>query len=54
MIDQNAFGLKDFEVVESSEAGMLSQVKRQTRRNKWIVFLGWEPHPMNVKTLANC
>ncbi len=47
MIDQNAFGLKGFEVVESSEAGMLSQVKRQTRRNKWIVFLGWEPHPMN-------
>jgi glycine betaine/proline transport system substrate-binding protein len=47
MIDDNAFGLKGFEVVESSEAGMLSQVKRQTRRNKWIVFLGWEPHPMN-------
>lgn len=48
MIDGNAFGLKDFEVVESSEAGMLSQVKRQTRRNKWIVFLGWAPHPMNA------
>lgn len=47
MIDKNAFGLKGFEVVESSEAGMLSQVKRQTRRNKAIVFLGWEPHPMN-------
>jgi glycine betaine/proline transport system substrate-binding protein len=47
MIDQNAFGLKGFEVIESSEAGMLSQVKRQTRRNKAIVFLGWEPHPMN-------
>ncbi|MBU2039134.1 MAG: glycine/betaine ABC transporter substrate-binding protein, partial [Gammaproteobacteria bacterium] len=47
MIDQNAFGLKGFEVVESSEAGMLSQVKRKTRRDKWIVFLGWEPHPMN-------
>lgn len=48
MIDQNAFGLKDFDVVESSEAGMLSQVKRATRRDKWIVFLGWEPHPMNA------
>lgn len=47
MIDKNAFGLKDFSVVESSEAGMLSQVKRKTRRDKWIVFLGWEPHPMN-------
>jgi len=48
MIDDNAFGLKDFEVVESSEAGMLSQVKRATKRNKFVVFLGWEPHPMNA------
>jgi len=48
MIDQNAFGLKGFSVVESSEAGMLSQVKRKKRRDQWIVFLGWEPHPMNA------
>lgn len=47
MIDKNAFGLKDFRLVESSEAGMLSEVKRSERRNKWVVFLGWEPHPMN-------
>ena len=47
MIDKDAFGLKSFEVVESSEAGMLSQVKRKVRRDNWIVFLGWEPHPMN-------
>ncbi|MBJ7549173.1 choline ABC transporter substrate-binding protein [Marinomonas ostreistagni] len=48
MIDQNAFGLGDFQLVESSEAGMLSQVSRNARRDKWIVFLGWEPHPMNA------
>jgi glycine betaine/proline transport system substrate-binding protein len=48
MIDQNAFGLQDFNVVESSEAGMMSQVKRAVRRQQWIVFLGWEPHPMNA------
>lgn len=48
MIDKNAFGLKDFKLVESSEAGMLTQVGRATRRNRWIVFLGWEPHPMNA------
>jgi len=47
MIDKDAFGLKDFKLVESSEAGMLAQVKRSDRRNNWIVFLGWEPHPMN-------
>jgi glycine betaine/proline transport system substrate-binding protein len=47
MMDKDAFGLKGFKLVESSEAGMLSEVKRSERRNKWVVFLGWEPHPMN-------
>ncbi|WBA13005.1 choline ABC transporter substrate-binding protein [Salinivibrio kushneri] len=49
MIDKNAFGLKDFELVSSSEAGMLSQVSRAVKRGDWIVFLGWEPHPMNAR-----
>ncbi|MEM1040027.1 MAG: choline ABC transporter substrate-binding protein [Pseudomonadota bacterium] len=48
MIDKNAFGLKGFEVVESSEAGMLAQVERSDKRGEPIVFLGWEPHPMNA------
>lgn len=48
MIDKDAFGLSDFRVVESSEAGMLSQVGRAVRRDNWIVFLAWEPHPMNA------
>ena len=48
MIDDNAFDLKDFEVVESSEQGMLAQVQRLTRKEEPIVFLGWEPHPMNA------
>jgi glycine betaine/proline transport system substrate-binding protein len=49
MIDKDAFGLKDFKIVESSEAAMLSQLKRATRKNEWMVFLGWEPHPMNTR-----
>lgn len=49
MIDQDAFGLGDWEIVESSEQGMLSQVDRATRRDEWVVFLGWAPHPMNNK-----
>ncbi len=49
MIDKNAFDLKEFKVVESSEQGMLAQVDRSDRRNKPIVFLGWEPHPMNSR-----
>ncbi|MFV2051934.1 choline ABC transporter substrate-binding protein [Aliiroseovarius sp. YM-037] len=48
MIDENAFGLEGFEVVESSEQGMLAQVDRATRKEEPIVFLGWEPHPMNA------
>ncbi|WP_138466307.1 choline ABC transporter substrate-binding protein [Poseidonocella sp. HB161398] len=48
MIDENAFGLDDFEVVESSEQGMLAQVARADRRDEPVVFLGWEPHPMNA------
>jgi glycine betaine/proline transport system substrate-binding protein len=48
MIDGDQFGLKGFELVESSEQGMLSQVQRSVDRNQPIVFLGWEPHPMNA------
>ena len=48
MIEANAFGLSGFEVVESSEQGMLAQVARFNRRGNPIVFLGWEPHPMNA------
>ncbi|SJN58929.1 choline ABC transporter substrate-binding protein [Vibrio ruber] len=47
MIDTNAFQLKDFDLIESSEAGMVSQVARAIRRHQWIAFLGWAPHPMN-------
>jgi glycine betaine/proline transport system substrate-binding protein len=47
MIEQDAFGLGDFELVESSEQGMLAQVARATQGEEPIVFLGWEPHPMN-------
>lgn len=47
MIDTDAFGLGDFELVESSEAGMLTQVKAMAPKKEWIVFLGWAPHPMN-------
>ena len=48
MIDGDAFGLSDFEVVESSEQGMLAQVDRLSGKDEPIVFLGWEPHPMNA------
>lgn len=48
MVSAGKFDLKGFELVESSEAGMLSEVQRATNAKKDIVFLGWEPHPMNA------
>lgn len=48
MVDKDTFGLKGFEVVESSEQGMLAQVARAEKDGAPVVFLGWEPHPMNA------
>lgn len=48
MIDDDAFGLGDWELMESSEAGMLTQVQRSVPRDEWVTFLGWAPHPMNI------
>jgi glycine betaine/proline transport system substrate-binding protein len=48
MIAADAFGLKEFELVESSEQGMLAEVASVTADTKPIIFLGWEPHPMNA------
>lgn len=49
MIRDNRFGLKNFTLVESTEAAMLAQLQQASRSRKAIVFLGWEPHPMNVQ-----
>ncbi|AEH79801.1 ABC transporter, periplasmic solute-binding protein [Sinorhizobium meliloti SM11] len=48
MVEKGTFDLKGFEVVESSEQGMLAQVARAEKSGDPIVFLGWEPHPMNA------
>lgn len=48
MIESDKFGLKDFDLVESSEQAMLAQVERAAKGGKPIVFFGWRPHPMNV------
>ncbi|MCB2111412.1 MAG: choline ABC transporter substrate-binding protein [Defluviimonas sp.] len=48
MIQKDQFGLGGFELIESSEQGMLAQVGNADNAGKPIVFLGWEPHPMNA------
>lgn len=49
MLEAKDYSLGDWELVESSEQGMLSQLERVLRRKQWIVILAWEPHPMNLK-----
>ena len=49
MLKQNQFGLGGFKLIESSEQGMLAQVERSYHDKKPIVFLAWEPHPMNMR-----
>ncbi len=49
MIKQNLFGLGTFRLIESSEQGMLAEVERAVRAHQPIVFLGWDPHPMNMR-----
>jgi glycine betaine/proline transport system substrate-binding protein len=48
MIASGPFGLDGFEVVESSEQGMLAEVAKRSDAGEPIIFLGWEPHPMNA------
>ncbi|SLN55633.1 Glycine betaine-binding protein OpuAC precursor [Aquimixticola soesokkakensis] len=49
LTEADTHGLGGFDVKESSEQGMLSQVRRAYDKNEDIVFLGWAPHPMNVE-----
>ncbi len=49
MLKDDAFGLGNFKLIESSEQGELAQVERAVRNKQPIVFLAWEPHPMNMR-----
>jgi glycine betaine/proline transport system substrate-binding protein len=46
MIAKPENNLAGFELVESSEAGMLTQAEKAMKKNEWIIFLGWTPHPI--------
>lgn len=48
MVAANRHGLGDWQIIESSEAAMLTQVANSVADKGWVVFLGWEPHPMNL------
>jgi glycine betaine/proline transport system substrate-binding protein len=46
MIDDAKNNLSGFTLVESSEAGMLTEAEKAIKNNEWIIFLGWTPHPI--------
>jgi glycine betaine/proline transport system substrate-binding protein len=46
MIDDPANNLSGWELVESSEQGMLAQAQKAMDAKDYIVFLGWTPHPI--------
>ena len=46
MLTKPENNLEGFELVESSEAGMLTQAEQSIKNNEWIAFLGWTPHPV--------
>jgi glycine betaine/proline transport system substrate-binding protein len=48
-IKNDTYNLKGWQLVPSSTAGMLAQAGRAIQQHKWIVFLGWKPHWMNIK-----
>lgn len=47
-IKTNQHSLGDWRMIPSSTSAMLAQVGRAIKRKNWIVFLGWEPHSMNI------
>jgi glycine betaine/proline transport system substrate-binding protein len=47
MIEANGFELGDWTLLETGEQAMVAQVERAKNSEDWIVFIGWEPHPMN-------
>ena len=49
MVAHNSFNLGSFTLVESSEQAMLAQVERAYHAHAPIVFLAWDPHPMNLR-----
>ncbi|VVO09066.1 choline ABC transporter substrate-binding protein [Pseudomonas fluorescens] len=49
MIKKNDFGMGQWKLVESSEQAMLAEVSRAVKKQKFVTFLGWTPHPMNVQ-----
>ena len=49
IIKKNDFDMGQWKLVESSEQAMLAEVSRAVKKQKFVTFLGWTPHPMNAQ-----
>jgi len=49
LIDQNLFNLGTFKVAPVSESELIAKLTASTKSASALVFLGWEPHPMNIR-----
>ncbi len=47
MIENDQYDLGDWELIESSTNGMLSEVDRRLGDGEWVAWTGWAPHWMN-------
>tara|TARA_B100000929_G_scaffold251852_1_gene212028 strand:- start:821 stop:1777 length:957 start_codon:yes stop_codon:yes gene_type:complete len=48
-IEGNVYDLGEWRLRASSTAAMLAEAGRAIDDKRWIVFLGWKPHWMNIK-----
>ncbi|MGC3872135.1 ABC transporter substrate-binding protein [Halomonas sp. GXIMD04776] len=48
-VDEDIYGLGDWDLSETSTPGMLSVVKDAISNDEWVVFGGWTPHWMNIE-----
>ncbi|WP_251975940.1 ABC transporter substrate-binding protein [Salinicola avicenniae] len=47
--DADTYGLGDWQILDSSTPGMLSEVDAAYDSGRWIAFYGWTPHWMAVR-----
>jgi glycine betaine/proline transport system substrate-binding protein len=48
LIKNDIYGMGGWQLIESSEQGMLTEVRHAASKGDWILFFGWKPHPMNT------
>lgn len=46
-IEDDIYGLGDWEAVNSSQSALMAQIEKSIKEKEWIVFVGWQPHWMN-------